>query len=430
MPRRLAALQGPRAWRTAPSVITLFAAMALTSCAGGGSTLVISGSGIHTGEHWVDQAALHDGRTAEVWRSISYERNPKYRYDGGYGNSSAFRHHLSVRNPGTGTLVSWDTPLEFNPVAIDFLDGTAYGIIEQGTIYGDLRQFDCPDIPYVFMRLDDRDGKWIELKSADFPPQLLHGNLTPHHHPSMKNGHMNTKEEIAAMYKLRERENGSDARIPADFASWKSKYKKGWRVHHTMDGCGDRIPSNEDPSHPQHMSQAGVPVQLEVLDTQVFDPPRLFKGVDRDFSPEWRAISYDAALRARCRSRLVELGQEADQPELRYWALFKSDPTAKKKVRPESLFWCTDDSLWFHGQSRDRSRIKILKYTNAGDLVYSIEFERPISPGKYQDLGAVLPTTLREEGGYLYFEWWETNQSGYDRIAMRRLKVRFKEPTS
>jgi hypothetical protein len=69
-----------------------------------------------------------------------------------------------------------------------------------------------------------------------------------------------------------------------------------------------------------------------------------------------------------------------------------------------------------------------LKYTLSGSLVYSIEFTGPAEAAGFW--GAIMRPSLREEGGYLYFDWCDSAQSGWDRIVRRSTKVRLKEPTS
>jgi len=412
----------------ARAVVLAAAAGMLLSCANEGSTLVVSGAGVHTGEQWVDQAVLHDGSVVEVHRSISFSRNPNYRYDGGSGRNLAFTQALSARDPRTGRTIRWETPLDFNPVSIDFHDGQPYGVMEQASIYGNLKEFGCPEIPYVFVRWDEATHGWKQVRPADFPAALLRANLSAHHGPWMKDGYVQTPEQIAATYAVREKDGGSGAAIPTDFASWKNRGKKRWRVAHTMDGCADTIPSNKDPSHPQVASQPGIPVELEILDVQDYMPPRVLKG-SRDGPPaEWTALSFDGDLQKRCRAHLVVLGEDADDPALRYWALFRANEHPRRKVRPDSLVACNDRHLWFSGQSSDSSRVKLLKYTLSGSLVYSIEFTRPAEVTGFW--GAFMRPSLREESGYLYFDWCDSAQSGWDRIVRRSTKVRLKEPTS
>lgn len=246
----------------------------------------------------------------------------------------------------------------------------------------------------------------------------------------MRNGKRQSKEDIDSINAIGERlSEGFETRaIPTDFASWRSRHKNQYRVGHYRNGCRHTVPSNEDPSHPQSRGQPSQKVDLEVLDIKIYDPERVVKGDAQIQSQNWTAISWDKERYDKCRSLVRRVGDDSDRPELRGWLLFVNDPTGLKKARDSGEIFCSDDALWFPDFSLDPRHVILTKFTIGGDFVYRLNFEKPHSPGGY--LGHIMQRTFRAENGYLYFDWWNTNQSGWDRRIRRSLKVRVREPQS
>jgi hypothetical protein len=84
--------------------------------------------------------------------------------------------------------------------------------------------------------------------------------------------------------------------------------------------------------------------------------------------------------------------------------------------------------IWFVDYAQDRRRVILTKFTIQGDFVYRLSFQKPDTVDGY--LGHIMQPTFHAENRYLYFDWWNTNQSGEDRHIKRSMKVRVREPQS
>lgn len=378
-------------------------------------------------ERWIDEALLHDGRAIEVERSVSFNF--------GRGElSDALRkwpnqYSLTAKNPDTGKTIRWSGEQDFNPILLDFWGGTAHLVIVATDVFSDLKQYGCPEIPYVFLRYEEKGRRWLQVAAKEFPPKLLRANLSFRYDGTyMKDGKRQSKDDIDGQNALGERLSGgfTTRAIPTDFASWQSQYKNLYRVGHYRDGCRHTVPSNEDPSHPQSPGQPSQEVELEVLETKIYEPEWIIKGDGQIQSRDWNAIAFDNERNAKCRSFVRRVGEDSDRPELRGWLLFVNDPTGNKKARDSGALFCNTDALWFVDFAADPRRVIFTKFTISGDLVYRISFAKPDTPGGY--LGHIMQPTFRSENGFLYFEWWNTNQSGWSRHIKRSMKVRIREP--
>ena len=370
------------------SLTNLFIAASLTA---GCTTFLYTPSS----ERWIDEVMLHDGRTIEVERLGFFPS----------GRGQPNQHDLVANNPDTRVTIRWSGEKNFQPILLDFQDRTAYLAVIATSVFSDLKQYGCPEIPYVFFRYDEKRERWRQVGAREFPSSLLRANL---------------HERSSQGYTARA--------IPNDFASWQSPYKNQWRVSRYKDGCRHTVPSNEDPSHPQSPGQPSQAVQLEVLASKVYEPDWIIRGDAQIQFRDWTAISVDKERNARCRSLVRQVGDESDKPELRGWLLFVKDPTGTKKARLDSAtILCDASALWFvdYGWA-DPRRVILTKFTHSGDLLYRLNFEKPDAPSGYP--GHIMQPTFRSENGYLYFEWWNTDQSGWSRLIKRSMKVRVQEP--
>lgn len=380
-------------------------------------------------ERWIDEASLADGRTVEVDRSVSFNF-------GGGELSQAFKRWpnqfaLKAINPDSGKVVRWSGEQNFNPVLLDFWDKIPYLVVVATSIASNLKQYGCPEIPYIFFRYDEGRGHWTQIAPKDFPSRLLRANLSFSYDGTyMKNGARQSKEEIDRRNALRERSSSNfiTRTIPIDFASWASRYKNQYRAGHYQNGCRYTVPSNEDPTHPQSPVQPSHAVPLEVLETKVYEPEWIVKGDAQTQSQNWTAIAFDGEKSAKCRALMRRVGDDSDRPELRGWLLFMNDPTGRKKALDSGSIFCDAEMMWFVDYGQDRRRVILTKFTIQGDFVYRLSFEKPDAVGGY--LGHIMQPTFHAENGYLYFEWWNTNQSGWSRHIKRSMKVRVREPQS
>lgn len=162
--------------------------------------------------------------------------------------------------------------------------------------------------------------------------------------------------------------------------------------------------------------------ELEVLEERVYEPARVIKAERGSAASEWSAIAFDAERHNRCKELLKPEIENA--PLMQTWYLFVHDPTGRKKARYTGDAFCDPDALWFLDYATEWGKVSITKYSPEGDWLYRVSFAKPSS----DYLGAVMIPTFREKDGYLNFEWWETRESGQDRIVKRVMKVRLKEP--
>jgi hypothetical protein len=378
-------------------------------------------------EHWTEEALLHDGHTIEVERSVSFNFG-----QGELSNALTKwpnQYSISAKNPDTGKAVTWSGEKNFNPILLDFSNKVPHLVVVATSVFSNIKQYGCPEIPYIFFKYEDKDGRWKQIEPREFPPELLHANLSFDYDGTyMKDGKRQTKEDIDRINAGGERSSGgyTTRAIPTNFASWQSHYKNQYRVGHYRDGCRYSVPSNEDSSHPQTPGKPYQKVGLEILETKVYEPEWIIKGNNQIQSRDWEAISWDVERSKKCQALVRRVGDDSDKPELRGWLLFVNDPTGSKKARDSGASFCNTEAIWFTEYATDPRYVILTKFTVAGDFVYRIGFERPDTPSHY--LGHIMQPTFREDDGYLYFEWWNTNQSGWDRHIKRAMKVRLHEP--
>jgi len=378
--------------------------------------------------HWVDEARLHDGRTVDVERTVYFHY--------GHGElSDALKqwpdqYSLKLLDPDTRDWISWKGERGFVPLVIDFARGTAWLAMVQDNTYGNLKQYGCPEIPYVFMRYDPAAGRWSQVAAAQFPRELLTGNLSPSFYDSgSMTPAMRSAEDILRGYKGEEYSTSNHITriIPADFATWPAKYKNQWRVGHHEDGCADTVPSNKDTSHIQWPGHPSWPATLEVLSVRIYDPEWIVTGDAPDHRDDWTAMAFGREQDAHCRAFLKLVGDDSDRPELRGWYLFVNDPTGNKKARGG---WgglaCNERDLWFVEYAAERGRVVITKFTTGGDPVYRLSFARPDEPGGAP--GGIMQPSFRSSDGYLYFDWVNSSQAGRYRRVKRQMQVRVREP--
>ena len=189
-------------------------------------------------ERWVDQALLHDNRSIEVSRTVAFH------FGSGELSNALSRwpdqYSLMAKHPDTEKTIRWFGERHFNPILLDFWEGIPYLVIVATNIYANLKQYGCPEIPYVFFRLDQSSDRWTQITSKEFPPGLRRANLSFSYDGTyMRAGKRQSKDDIESRNELREHTtNGSFTRIiPTDFATWKYPAKNQYRLAHYRDGC-------------------------------------------------------------------------------------------------------------------------------------------------------------------------------------------------
>lgn len=373
-------------------------------------------------ERWKDQVQLHDGRVVESIRSVAF-------HYGGGELSQAFtkwpdQYALEIKNPNTGELIKWQSPRGFMQLAVDFWEGTAYGVILQNYISADLKQYGCPSIPYVFFRYDQRNRVWKQISIADFPTQLLRVNLSVRYDGTyMANGRTQTVKDIGSRNRTGSRINPE---IPTSFESWDSEHKNPWRVGHYQDGCRGTIPSNQDPAHPQSIGQHSKNVAAEIIETKVYDPPMEVVEDNHGSFERWNALSFNEVQHKQCMSYIKQVSDYSDRPELRGWFIFVNDSTGNNKAKFTGQVLCNSDAIWFTDYVIEKGRVVLSKFTIKGDFIYRLSFARPDTQ-VFHD-GYIVQSTFKSDGTYLAFDWWNSNQGGYSHILKRALKIRLEEP--
>jgi hypothetical protein len=169
-----------------------------------------------------------------------------------------------------------------------------------------------------------------------------------------------------------------------------------------------------------------VKVELEVLEEKTYAPVWIIKEDPVSGFSKWSEMSGSGERGERCKSLLKPETKGA--PLMQTWHLFVHDQSGRKKVRYTGDAICDPDAIWFLDYVIEKGRTTLTKYSANGDLIYRISFDKPKEPWGYA--GGILIPTFKADIGYVQFEWWNTNQSGRERLVKRSMKVRFKEPIS
>lgn len=169
---------------------------------------------------------------------------------------------------------------------------------------------------------------------------------------------------------------------------------------------------------------------LVILEDKGYEPP--WKPTEipdpNGYASKWQGMPpWDKERHDRCGTLLKP---EIKAPITQTWYLFVNDPSGRKKVRISSMnAFCDPDALWFLDYVAEEGNVVVTKYRINGDLAYRLSFKKPSSIPGY--MGGIPISTFEAEGGFLRFEWWETNHSASRGMEVKRvLKVRLREPVS
>jgi hypothetical protein len=380
-------------------------------------------------KHWSEEALLSGGRVIEVKRSVAFHF--------GHGEPSQAwskwpdQYKIETKNPNTGRAVTWSGEQYFNPLALDFIAGDAYLVAYASDIYANLKQYGCPEIPYVFFWKAEAALGWTQIHPRDFPVKFLHANLsmgddgysTPSRGRLSKDAvdQINHSSEVSSSgYVSRE--------IPTTFWAWKSMHKNSYRVNHQVDGCRHTVPSNDDPTHVQAQGRPAQPVDLETIVSILHSPERVIPTDSADSDKNFRAAVLDSERKRQCNTYIKRVPQDSDQPELRGWLLFVNDPSGLNKARDTAAMYCDETALWFQENVYQEKRVVLTKFSLRGDFSYRISFAYQDLPDGYG--GVILQPTFRRSAGYVYFDLWNAYRPGKDWLIKREMKLRFKEPTA
>lgn len=190
--------------------------------------------------HWVEEVALHDGTLLDVQRSVALS----YSSSGDLSQSAQkWPNHYSFSffHPNTAQFIEWSGDYGFNPILLDFHNGTPYLVILQNSVYANLRQFGCTEIPYIFFRYESTKNRWEQISSIEFPSVISQANLTAFYDGGYIHEGMRFAQNDVAARNNEEEGAGTGGYftrvIPKNFNSWTYKHKNEHRNGHHKDGC-------------------------------------------------------------------------------------------------------------------------------------------------------------------------------------------------
>lgn len=165
-------------------------------------------------------------------------------------------------------------------------------------------------------------------------------------------------------------------------------------------------------------------VALEILEERTHDPVVVIKDDRQSGASKWSELVWDKERAERCKILLKPEIQDA--PQNQTWHLFANDASGRKKARYTGDAVCDPDAIWFLDYAVEKGRMGLTKFSASGDFLYRASFETPEDSGTFT--GSILKPTLRTQGGFLHFDWWNTSRSGGEHQVRRTLKLRFAEP--
>ena len=184
-----------------------------------------------------------------------------------------------------------------------------------------------------------------------------------------------------------------------------------WMETMGLRGCIDKIAS------PQELTKtSSFTVELERLAEKTYTPPM---NIQRDAEP----LASDRS--ERCKSQLTS-ERPRKEPHVG-WVFFVADPTGQKQA-PIGHLLCNADAVWSVEYANPEGSTSLAKFDANGNLLYRVRFSNPIDP--QIPVGAIMPPTLKSEGGFVSFAWWNLETVGprSDIRVSRMANVRFREP--
>ena len=282
--------------------------------------LSLSGCGVPEREQWKEQVTLHDEREVPVSR-VAWQQ---WLFDDAQGQTWRYRYSIKVVNPNSGKVVRWAGRWSERPIIVEFDQRYAYVVLLPEKCNLDMTRYGNPNPPYVVLRrADGWFQKWHQVQLGEYPASLRRINLIlryPLWEIRDRGQTYFSADEVRRLSRPETMDGGfKQSPIPRDWESWNYKHKlrDGW-------GCADKFRKFvPDPKHPQSSVQPSQEVQLDVLETKVYEPQWIAKRNAKDPSRDWSVI---AAHDAKCRSFLRPVGYDSDRPELRGWLLFVKRP--------------------------------------------------------------------------------------------------------
>jgi hypothetical protein len=378
-------------------------------------------------ERWIDEALSYNGQIIPVDRTVEFV------YGGGELSNAAHRwpskYSLKFKNPENGKTISWSGENHVNPILVDIVNGTPWLVVNANNLQSNIELYGCSETAFAFLKFDGNAKKWKPVPAKDAPIELQNANLSYDWEAYlMQDKRTQTSAEISEMHHSKEISTSYHFSkiIPRELAQWKYKSKKQLATSRVRNDCRPPLDKPVDFIASIDASSPPVSVNLEILETKNFEPEWIMKE-DRNASiSKWSQFSWDKDRVLECNNYTRYVDQENAQ--LVSWRVFKSDPTGQRMYSPQYLPLCDSDAIWFFKYNHIGGRISIIKTTTNGEILYHTSFIKPIYSGAYG--GSILMPTFRAQEGFIYFDWCDSEQHGYDRHIKRTLKVRFPEPSS
>lgn len=311
--------------------------------------------------------------------------------------------------------VTWSGERYVNPILLDFVDGVPYLVVLSRAIYSRATQYGCPEVPYAFLRYDVAGRRWLPIPRSDAPEVLKTANLSMEYR-SYWDGRRQvrqSKEDIAGTNRVLEASSSRfySATIPGSLSAWSYREKERFANTRYSNDCRPPVAEPVDSINPKSSASHSTPVTPEILESKSYEQPVVMS------SEEWKRLTWNPGRSENCKALLGPANR--DNPRLDTYSAFIRNPN---RVTRNRMWICDDDALWAIDYVVERGRVVLIKANSMGDVLYRISFESLARSGAYS--GSISQSSLREEGGYAYFDWWDSTQSGTDRIVHRNLKVR------
>lgn len=375
---------------------------------------------------WDDEALLHDGRTMEVHREITYGGRSLEQ-----GISTWFdTHSFSAKNPGTGKIIKWSGEKDVRPIMLDFVNSDPYLVVWSNKVFSNVKLYGCPEIPYAFLKYDEKTSQWIPVPRNLAPGVLRRANLSSNYDGTyMMDSKRQTKEFIASRYETaRGSSNGSiTAEIPENYDTWDYNFKREYNLKRYENDCRPPLPVETATELPPPRE-----VTLETLKTRDYDPVRI---IERD---EWGHLTYNKN-REEYSEYCKSLFKQVDPEKPWLGMQFIKDKTGQKKVpynkdnlRTGVHRMCDKNYILYYAHLEIPDKMVVTKYTLDGNLLYRICFKKPEELKGFT--GYINTPSLESKNGYLNFEWWhftdgKDNKKHETVLNVKRIiKARIREP--
>jgi hypothetical protein len=380
-------------------------------------------------ESWTEDALLHDGRTIEVKREVELAM-----FQGDLSQSLTrfpSAYWLKFKHPETGRTIKWQGEPHFEPMLVDVVNGSPYLVVLGEPNLSNMQKYGCPDIPYIFLRYDENTRNWIPIQRDQIPIELKEANIAisydgtymPQNHNYLSSAYREAINNSSAMSGYFQR------KIPFDFESWNYHSKQLYKNSRSPNDC--RPPLNP---HPDVLLPKPVDIELEVVESKDY----FVKSADEYYRSLGEKTG--AITRANCSKLIKPIDLNSSMLEER----FVNDPTGSKRLpysepspvpsgrmlEERTKRYCDEKFVWFVAGHEEIGRTIIMKYTSAGDVIYSVRMNDPIVSYD-QTARSMVPDSLIAENGFFYFYWVQELRRSKDRpteYPNRMAKFRFREP--